>query len=550
MNRRARTLRRLLYVMGVAACALCPAMADDSVRAQPLPSFAELQAARAVIGEIRIEPENIFDLDDPKENNILFRAANLLHIRTRPSVIKRSLLFHSGEPVSVRLIEETERLLLGNAPIYDVRIEPFAYYDGIVDIKVRTRDTWTLQPGLSYSRSGGVNSGGVSVSEQNFAGTGIAIGVRYTSTIDRSGSEFHIADTHAFGGWTTISYDYADYTDGFSEAFRFERPFYALDTRWAAGASGSTLDRVDSLYTGGNVIGQYHHHQDSGEVYGGWSRGLIEGWTQRYSAGASYQADTYRFDPTLSPPAQPPADQTLAGPFVRYEVVEDKYQRLQNRDRIQRPEYFNMGFQGQAKVERALPAFGSTQSSWLFSASATEGLRLFDRHDLLTSASYSGQYGTVYGDVQALGGSARYYAPHSPVALFYVAVSGDLVKSPNPADQLLLGGDNGLRGYPLRYQAGAHRALFTAEERVYTDWYPFRLFRVGGAVFYDVGRAWGGPIENPNPGWLSDVGFGLRILSDRAAFGNIVHVDLAFPLRNTDPNIKSSQFLVTTHKTF
>jgi hemolysin activation/secretion protein len=69
-------------------------------------------------------------------------------------------------------------------------------------------------------------------------------------------------------------------------------------------------------------------------------------------------------------------------------------------------------------------------------------------------------------------------------------------------------------------------------------------------VFYDVGRAWGGPIENPNPGWLSDVGFGLRILSDRAAFGNILHVDLAFPLHNTDPSIRSSQFLVTTHKTF
>ena len=550
MKRWARGRGLLPYAMGVIVCALCPAMADDSVKAQPLPSFAELQAAGAVIGEIRVEPENIFDLKDPKEDNILFRAANLIHIKTRPSVIKRSLLFHSGEPVSVRLIEETERLLLGNAPIYEVRIEPFAYHDGIVDIEVTTRDTWTLQPGLSYSRSGGVNSGGVSVSEQNLAGTGIAIGVGYTSTVDRSGSEFHIADTHVLGGWTTISYDYADYTDGFSEAFRFDRPFYALDTRWAAGASGSTFDRVDSLYTGGNVIGQYHHHQDSGEVYGGWSPGLIEGWTQRYSAGVSYQADTYQFDPTLSPPAQPPANQTLAGPFVSYEVVEDKYQRLQNRDRIQRPEYFNMGFQGQAKVERALPAFGSTQSSWLLSASATEGLRMFDRHDLLTSASYSGQYGTVYGDVQALGASARYYAPHSPVALFYVAVSGDVVKSPNPADQLLLGGDNGLRGYPLRYQAGARRALFTVEERVYTDWYPFRLFRVGGAVYYDVGRAWGGPIENPNPGWLSDVGFGLRILSDRAAFGNILHVDLAFPLHNTDPSIRSSQFLVTTHKTF
>jgi hypothetical protein len=45
--------------MGVIVCALCPAMADDSVKAQPLPSFAELQAAGAVIGEIRVEPENI-----------------------------------------------------------------------------------------------------------------------------------------------------------------------------------------------------------------------------------------------------------------------------------------------------------------------------------------------------------------------------------------------------------------------------------------------------------------------------------------------------------
>src|SRR6185436_14407687 len=115
LKRWARGRGLLPYAMGVIVCALCPAMADDSVKAQPLPSFAELQAAGAVIGEIRVEPENIFDLKDPKEDNILFRAANLIHIKTRPSVIKRSLLFHSGEPVSVRLIEETERLLLGNA---------------------------------------------------------------------------------------------------------------------------------------------------------------------------------------------------------------------------------------------------------------------------------------------------------------------------------------------------------------------------------------------------------------------------------------------------
>ena len=56
--------------------------------------------------------------------------------------------------------------------------------------------------------------------------------------------------------------------------------------------------------------------------------------------------------------------------------------------------------------------------------------------------------------------------------------------------------------------------------------------------------------SNPNPGWLSNVGFGLRILSARASFGNVLHLDLAFPLHNTDPGIKSAQFLVTTSKTF
>jgi hemolysin activation/secretion protein len=73
---------------------------------------------------------------------------------------------------------------------------------------------------------------------------------------------------------------------------------------------------------------------------------------------------------------------------------------------------------------------------------------------------------------------------------------------------------------------------------------------VGGAVFYDIGRAWGGPFQNPvNLGWLSDAGIGLRILSDRASFGNVLHVDIAFPL-NPDPTIQSMQFLVKSYATF
>src|SRR5690348_7867143 len=74
-----------------------------------LPSLAELEAGGAVIGEIRIDPQNIFDLSDPREANFLYRLANWIHVVTRPEIVRKTLLFKSGDRLSVRLIEESER---------------------------------------------------------------------------------------------------------------------------------------------------------------------------------------------------------------------------------------------------------------------------------------------------------------------------------------------------------------------------------------------------------------------------------------------------------
>jgi len=525
-------------------------LADDLPAVGELPSFAELQEAGATIGEIRVVTDDVFDTDDPKENNFLFRTANALHIRTRPYVIQRTLLFKNGDPVSVRLIEESERLLRNNRYLYDVSIRPVAWHDGIVDVEVRTRDTWTLDPGFSFGRSGGANSGSVSLKEYNLLGTGIAAGISRSSDVDRSGTEFSVSNNHAFDGWTAINYSHASYDDGTKQSVGLARPFYALDTRWAAGVSAAEDDRIDSVYNGGVIIGQYRHQQKVAEAFGGWSKGLIDGWTQRYSVGLSYQDDLYSQEPARVPPPEIPVDQTLVYPFVRYEVIEDSYEKVKNRNQIERPEYFLTGFSSKLQLGHAFTGLGSTRDLWLYSGSVSNGRDFFGNHTLLGTASFSGQYGDEGGEHQLLGGSVRYYIPQNRRALFYAAASADALWNGDISDQLLLGGDNGLRGYPLRYQSGDRRALFTMEQRVYTDWYPFRLFRVGGAVFFDVGRAWGGEIQNPvNPGWLSDVGFGLRLLSARSAFGNILHADVAFPL-NPDPNIKSVQFLLKTKASF
>ena len=117
----------------------------------------------------------------------------------------------------------------------------------------------------------------------------------------------------------------------------------------------------------------------------------------------------------------------------------------------------------------------------------------------------------------------------------------------NPTE---LGGDNGLRGYPLRYQMGESKLLFTAEQRYFTDWYPFKLARVGGAIFADVGRSWGpSPLGTQPVGWLRDVGFGLRLVPTRASGRDVIHVDVAFPL-DGDPSIDSVQFLIESKRSF
>ena len=526
------------------------ALADEPDPGVEFPSLAELQAAGAVVGEIRIVTDNIFDTGDPKENNFLFRLANTLHIRTRPGTIERTLLFKSGEPLSVRLIEESERLLRNNRYLYDVSIRPVGWHDGIADIEVRTRDTWTLDPGFSFSRAGGSNSSGLSLKEYNFLGTGVSLGISRSSNVDRKGTQFDIATDHAFDGWTQIAYSYATLDDGERQSFKFGRPFYALDTRWAAGFSAAKDDRIDAVYKGGDVIGEYRHKQELTELHGGWSRGLVDGWTQRYSVGLSYQDDVYGLDPTRTAPPQIPMDQKTVGPFLRYELIEDSYEKLNNRNSIQRVEYFLTGFSSGLQLGHAFSGLGSTRDLWLYSGSVGNGYEFSGDHNLQLAGSFSGQYGDGRGERQRISGSARYYRPQGTRTLFYAAASADALHNPDIGDLLLLGGDNGLRGYPLRYQTGEQRVLFTLEERVYTDWYPFRLFRVGGAVFFDYGRAWGGDIQNTaNPGWLSDVGFGLRLLSARSAYGNVLHADIAFPL-NADSSIKSVQFLLKTKASF
>ena len=535
------------------------ALARPPNTAPGVPSDADLESSGAVIGRVTIDNENIFNLDDPKDDKSLFRFADHLHVKTRASVISHHLLFKPGDHYSRRVLDESERLLRQEGYFYDAWIRAARYHDGKVDVVVTTRDVWTLNPGFNFGRSGGTNSTGVKLEDSNLLGSGVDVTLSHSSNVDRRATQLAVSDQHAFGTWTAVAANFADLSDGYQREFTVQRPFYAFNTRWAAGVYGIHDLQTDSLWDRGQVIDQFQDMHQGAQVYVGLSHGLQDGWVHRWSMGITY--DEHRFAPlpsfldTNPGAADPhfvyllPQDRRFLYPWVQFDLIQDDYLRLSNHDQIGRTEDFYLGTSASMRLGFAASSMGSSSNAMIFQSSATRGFRR-GGSTLLLYGDFSGRVSEGKLENGIADASIRYYVEQSKNWLFFTTLLATKGWRLDLDNQILLGGDNGLRGYPLRYQSGTTRALFSVEQRYFTDWYPFRLFRVGGAVFFDAGRVWGNaPLAQPPLGLLEDAGFGLRFGNARSGLGNVVHVDVAFPFQAMD-GIKRVQFLVQTEAHF
>jgi len=521
-------------------------------RPAEVPGDAAMEAAGAVIGKIDIDIRNIFDESDARESNGLYRLADRLHIRTKPATVRAQLLFASGEKYRARKLAETERALRLLTFIYDARVVPVHYADGKVDIMVITKDVWTLSPGISFGRSGGANSTKFNLEEENLLGWGKTLQVSRGSSVDRTTDTVAFSDPNVFGSHWKSAMSYSDSSDGSQRSALVQQPFYSLDAPWSAKATALSFDRTVSRYNLGNIVDQFNDNQSAYELSGGVSNGLIDGWTKRWTFGMRY--DRNRFLPTgtstPTPPTLLPPDRTLSYPFTGFDMLQDKYKKVGDENEIGRTEDLYFGSEISGEIGLSNSVFGANHDAVMLAAKALRGLELPAEQQLFLTGDFASRLEQGHARNLIADAGAKYYWRWRENWLLYAGLSGTTTYMLDPDMQLLLGGDNGLRGYPLRFESGTSRALLTVEQRFFTDWYPFRLVRVGGAVFTDVGRTWGsGVVGNSDPGLLKDVGFGLRLGNTRSGLGNVLHIDLAFPVSNV-AGIKKFQFLVQTMQSF
>ncbi|MBW8366370.1 MAG: BamA/TamA family outer membrane protein [Arenimonas sp.] len=543
----------LLAGMGLAALpapVLAAAVQPAAERAAGVPDDATLEAAGAVIGSITIVRSNVFDTALDEEDKAPYRIANRLHVLTRESVIRKQLLFAPGDRYSHRLLEETARLLRAQTYLREAELRPVRYADGAVDIRVETRDVWTLNPGISGGRKGGSNSFGLELEENNLLGTGASLALSRRTDSDRNETLLRYANEHLFRPWIGLTAEINQNSDGNGGALGVQKTFHALDTRRAWGLSGEQLSLTQGLYARGDKLSEFRQKNQDFNAWWGWSRGLREGHVSRYSVGVRRLERQFQpsLDPLLVGPL--PEDRNLVGPWISIESIRDDWALLRNYDQIGITEDELLGRRYLVRVGRSDTGLGADRDAWWLEAEASRGYRLQERSQLRLSSALSGRWEDGDSRDLRLTGSARFYRETGRHRLFFATLDGQYGHNLDLDNPTYLGGENGLRGYPQRWAAGESFARLSVEQRYYTDWFPWRLFRVGGAIFADVGRTWGrNGLGTENPGTLADIGVGLRLSNSRSAFARVIHVDLAIPL-DSDPSLKNVELLVEARREF
>ncbi len=105
----------------------------------------------------------------------LGKIAAALHVRTRPSTVRRQLLFAVGDTVDTLGVAASLRRLRQRRYLTDVEVEATSCIGtAAVDLLVRTRDTWSTKAELSMKSSSG---GGTAGTTNQSSGTSSTIGL-------------------------------------------------------------------------------------------------------------------------------------------------------------------------------------------------------------------------------------------------------------------------------------------------------------------------------------------------------------------------------------
>ena len=497
------------------------------------------------ITSITIENENIFDPEVPEQNLWIHRMLNLLHIPTRKETIEGMLLVNPEDTYLEKVIQENERLLRAQDYLHDAEIKPEVVCGEGVRLRVVSTDNWTLTGGLSANSTGGETRTAFKIEEANLLGRGIGVKLERDTDEDREQNILSFRDSDWFGNRKRLELALGDNSDGHLYNLDLSRPFVQLDSTNAWSITLSSRVYETPVYDAGVIVDKVGQDTALFQFSYQWSEGLIDAAVTRWGLGWEMSETDY-FATDDFPTSAVSKSEVTRFPFVTYTYLKENYLQLTNFRFMGVTEDLAIGDSLSLRLGWKDEAFGTTREGFVFGLNYGVGISLgaqtFAFFDLgLGYESNSSVEGT--GNFN-LGG--RMYHYRDPDHAYLVSATFEAARVSEPVDQYLLGGDTGVKGYPVRYQNGDRKVTLSFEKRDYFKWYPLQLFKLGTALFAETGSAW---ISGNDPNFISDVGIGLRVVSTRQSNSKVLHADIAFPLSERD-QVDSYQIYIKARAQF
>jgi hypothetical protein len=181
----------------------------------------------------------------------LGRLASLIekiHVRTRPDVIRRELLFAPGDTVDTLSVAESLRRLRKLSFLDYARVEarqcPTQTGESLA-LTVVTRDSWTTRPDIRGSSV----SPRIGLTERNLFGTGRTVGIDLASRNGTIGAGVIASDAFGFGTGMTMRAQLYQYSDGAARSVSLARRQATLTDKWRG-----ELDFYDQQYEPRNAL--------------------------------------------------------------------------------------------------------------------------------------------------------------------------------------------------------------------------------------------------------------------------------------------------------
>ena len=513
------------------------------------------------ISYIFIDNHSIFDLEDLPVDRFrwAFELANALHLRTRPSFIRRELQFRVGDCYDPFLIADSERILrrfpfISNAEVFGIR-QP----DGSWHVLVDTRDEWSTRVEVTMEFENGVDLRSLALTEQNFLGRGFQISaflVRDDAN-ERVGGQFFTpqflgtdADLLIGGGNTQIG-DF--WVAGLTQ------PFIGETGRWA-GRVGASLNEDYFDYSAGTpsapanvllpveqrrfeVTGMVRFGEPGNLTSVGLGVARADVDARDFPGSLLYVEDRDFGNPQPAPPEviSEVAPQTFFSSGTRLNLLfgqrNVRFIQRTGLDALRGVTDLQVGSDVSVTLGRTVGTAGTPDDFntriRLYAAAAPSPFTVVSqfgiegRQVFFDPATERRGWRDVIGEFDLL----VYWQPDRfdrHTVLARVAGAGGWTM--DRPFQLTLGGRRGLRGFNEEDFPGGRRVVVNLEDRIYLGWPAPNFADLGITLFADLGRTFAGDVPfGYDSGWRGSVGGGLRIGFPAGSRG-VARIDLAWPL--------------------